>query len=72
MTFRKQIRKKKFGKNDFHTVQDTMFHRPLTNTSSLKITAAYCTLGYNFFDFFKKTKSPDPLIDAKLNSNTHL
>jgi hypothetical protein len=38
--------KKKFGKNGFHTLQDTMFHRPLTNTSTsrLKITAAYCTM----------------------------
>ncbi len=31
----------KFCKNVFHTLQGTMFHRPLTNTSSLKITAAY-------------------------------
>ncbi len=42
MTFRKRIRKNKFSKNDFHTLQGTMSHRPLTNTSSLKITAAYC------------------------------
>ena len=42
MTFRKWICKKKFCKNDFHTLQGTMSHRPLTNTSSLKITAAYC------------------------------
>ena len=41
MTFRKRICKKKFCKNDFHTLQGTMSHRPLTNTSSLKITAAY-------------------------------
>jgi hypothetical protein len=40
MTFRTQIHKKKFGKNRFRTLQDTMSHRPLTNTSSLKITAA--------------------------------
>jgi hypothetical protein len=40
MTFRKRIRKNKFSKNDFHTLQGTMSHRPLTNTSSLKITAA--------------------------------
>ena len=40
MTFRKRICKKKFCKNDFHTLQGTMSHRPLTNTSSLKITAA--------------------------------
>jgi hypothetical protein len=39
-TFRKRIRKNKFSKNDFHTLQGTMSHRPLTNTSSLKITAA--------------------------------
>ncbi len=36
MTFRK----KKLCKNDFPTLQGTMSHRPLTNTSSLKITAA--------------------------------
>jgi hypothetical protein len=42
MTFRRQIRyAKKFCKNDFHTLQGTMFHRPLTNNSTLKITAAY-------------------------------
>ncbi len=41
MTFRTQIHEKKFGKNGFHTLQGTMSHRPLTNTSSLKITAAY-------------------------------
>jgi hypothetical protein len=43
MTFRKRIRKKKFCKNDFHTLQGTMSYSPFTNTSSLKITAAYCT-----------------------------
>jgi hypothetical protein len=43
MTFRTQIHKKKFGKNGFHTLQGTMSHRPLTNTSGLKITAAYWT-----------------------------
>jgi hypothetical protein len=42
LTFRTQIHTKKFGKNGFLTLQDTMSHRPLTNTSSLKITAAYC------------------------------
>jgi hypothetical protein len=41
MTFRTQIHKKKFGKNCFDTLQGTMSHRPMTNTSSLKITAAY-------------------------------
>ncbi len=40
MTLRKQIHKKKFGKNGFHILQGTMSHRPLANTSSLKITAA--------------------------------
>jgi hypothetical protein len=40
MSFRTQIHKKKFGKNGFHTLQGTMSHRPLTNASSLKITAA--------------------------------
>ncbi len=44
MTFRKRIHKKKFGKNGNHTLQGTMSHRPLTNTSSLKITAAYWTV----------------------------
>jgi hypothetical protein len=44
MTFRTQIHTKKFGKNGFRNLQGTMSHRPLTNTSSLKITAAYCTL----------------------------
>ncbi len=52
MTFRKRIRKNKFSKNDFHTLQGTMSHCPLTNTSSLKITAAYCT--YAYFNFNKK------------------
>jgi hypothetical protein len=42
MALRKRIRKNKFSKNDFHTLQGTMSHRLLTNTSSLKITAAYC------------------------------
>jgi hypothetical protein len=41
MTFRTQIHKKKFCKNGFRNLQGTMSHRPLTNTSSLKITAAY-------------------------------
>jgi hypothetical protein len=41
MTFRTQIHKRKFDKNGFHTLQGTMSHRPLTNASSLKITAAY-------------------------------
>ncbi len=38
--------KKNSVKSGFHTLQGTMSHRPLTNTSSLKIkiTAAYCTL----------------------------
>jgi hypothetical protein len=40
MSIRTQIHKKKFGKNGFHTLQGTMSHRPLTNSSSLKITAA--------------------------------
>ncbi len=40
MTFRTQIHQKKFGKNGFPTLQGTMSHRPLTNTSSLKIAAA--------------------------------
>ncbi len=44
MSFRKQIGEYKFGKNCFHTLQSTMSHRPLTNASSLKITAAYCAL----------------------------
>jgi hypothetical protein len=40
MSFRKQIGEYKFGKNCFHTLQSTMSHRPLTNASSLKITAS--------------------------------
>jgi hypothetical protein len=31
---------KKFSKTDFHTLQGTIFHHPLTNTSKLKFTAA--------------------------------
>jgi hypothetical protein len=41
MTFRKQIGEYKIGKNCFHTLQSPMSHRPLTTSSSLKITAAY-------------------------------
>ncbi len=52
MAFRTQIHKKKFGKNRFRTLQWTMSHRPLSNTSSLKITAAYssssCTAHFNY------------------------
>jgi len=48
MTFRKQIGEYKFGKNCFHTLQSTMSHRPLTNTSSLKIAAACGKHMYNF------------------------
>ena len=44
MTFRTQIHTKKFCKNGFRNLQGTMSHRPLTNTSSLKITAAYWTI----------------------------
>ena len=40
MTFRTQIHTRKFSKNGFRTLQGTMSHRPLTNTSSLKIAAA--------------------------------
>jgi hypothetical protein len=40
MSFRKQIGEYKFGKNCFYTLQRTMSHRPSTNSSSLKITAA--------------------------------
>jgi hypothetical protein len=40
VTFSTQIHTKKCGKNGFRTLQGTMSHRPLTNTSSLKITAA--------------------------------
>jgi hypothetical protein len=42
MIFHTQIHTKKCSKNGFLTLQGTMSHRPLTNTSSLKITAAYC------------------------------
>ena len=40
MSFRKQIGEYKFGKNCLYTLQSTMSHRPSTNSSSLKITAA--------------------------------
>ena len=40
MTFRTQIHKKKLGKSGFRTLQGTMSHRPLTNTSSLN----HCSL----------------------------
>jgi hypothetical protein len=43
MTFRTRIHNKKFGKKCFRNLQGTMSHRLLTNTSSLKIAAAYCT-----------------------------
>jgi hypothetical protein len=46
MAFRTQIHKKKFGKKCFRTLQGTMSHRPLTNTSSLKIAAAYRTVSF--------------------------
>jgi hypothetical protein len=49
MTFRTQIHKKKFGIKCFRTLQGTMSHRPLTNTSSLKIAAAYCTCLFLIF-----------------------
>ncbi len=55
---------KKFGKNGFHTLQGTMSHRPLTNTSSLKIPAAYCTLqkGTTTLTFFlTKWSLPDQI-----------
>jgi hypothetical protein len=44
MSFRKQIGEYKFGKNCFYTLRSTMSHRPSTNSSSLKITAAYYTV----------------------------
>ncbi len=40
LTFRTQIHKKKFGKNCFHSLQSTLFHRPLALSSSLKIAPA--------------------------------
>ncbi len=40
MSFHKQIGEYKFRKNCFYTLQSTMSHRPSTNSSSLKITAA--------------------------------
>ncbi len=49
MTFRKQIEEYKFGKNCSHTLQSTMSHRLLTNTSSLKIAAAYWGM-FSIFD----------------------
>jgi hypothetical protein len=53
MSFRKHIGEKKFGKNDFYTLQGTMFHRPLPNTSSLKITAAYSAILYEYMQIQK-------------------
>jgi hypothetical protein len=53
MTFPTQIHKKKFGKNGFRNLQGTMSHRPLTNTSSLKIAAAYCTI-YIQYELWEK------------------
>ncbi len=44
MSFRKQIGEYKFGKKFFYTLRSIMSHHPSTNSSSLKITAAYCTL----------------------------
>ncbi len=44
------LRKNKFSKNDFHTLQGTMSHRPLTNTLILKITAAYCPTTLHVMD----------------------
>ncbi len=51
MTFRTQIHKKKFVKKCFRTLQGTMSHRPLTNTSSLKIAAAYWRYSHSFWYF---------------------
>jgi hypothetical protein len=47
MTFRTQIHKKKFGKKCFRTLQGTMSHRPLTNTSSLKNRCSLMDRGQN-------------------------
>ncbi len=44
ITFRTQIHQKIFGKKCFRNLQGAMSHRPLTNTSSLKIAAAYYIL----------------------------
>jgi len=52
MTFRTQIHKKKFGKKCFRNLKGTMYHRPMTNTSSLKIAAAYRTVLYTLSHLF--------------------
>jgi hypothetical protein len=31
-----------------------------------------CIVGYNEFDFFKKMKNTNPVMDVKLKSKTHL
>ena len=61
MTFRKRIRKNKFSKNGFHNLQGTMSHRPLTNASSLKITAAHCTVHTN-----KSVDTGEQILDTLL------
>jgi hypothetical protein len=60
MTFRKQRGEYKFGKNSFHTPQSTMSQRPLTNSSSLKITAAYYTCMVWAFYVFTPPLPLDP------------
>jgi hypothetical protein len=52
-----------------------MSHRLLTNTSSLKITAAYCTLQKGTMTltfFFDKMEPPGPDIDVKWDTRSHL
>ncbi len=67
MTFRKQIGEYKSGKNCFHTLQSTMSHRPLTNTSSLKIAAAYSScFCENTYDSNSKKSSLNPTRRAPL------
>jgi hypothetical protein len=63
MSFRTQLQTKKFGNKCFRTLQGTMSHRPLTNTSSLKIAAAYPPYSLH--------QTADPLL-ASLNKNTGL
>jgi hypothetical protein len=76
MTFRKQIGEYKFGKNCFHTLQSSMSHRPLTNSSSLKITAAYYTVMririafYADFKFISKAKNQEKM--HKNENSQHL
>ncbi len=71
MTFRMQIHTQKFDKKCFRTLQGTMSHRPLTNTSSLKIAAAYCTcLVQCRIWFFLEVSAATKISPKKFNRQT--